>query len=373
MASLPGDAQPQAEAAARLRACCGSSRWVERMLARRPFGTPRAALAAARDEWFALAPADWLEAFAAHPKIGDREALRHRFAETRDLAAREQAGVDGAPDDLLTALATENDAYQDRFGYIFIVCATGLTAAQMLGLLRARLGNDPTTELRIAAEEQATITALRLTAWLEPTAAPAPRPSVTATWDPGDGEGSRFGWARAFRLRVPYNRAVREQMVRGVGLVLAIAYASAIAWTYVRQPQTIAEVTGGLAAEIGAYRIDAQAFADGLAFFHKDQFVEARSAFARADPAAQDARTQFYVAYSYYRQGWGRIYSDDALFTEGLKHADAAIALAPSGRLVVDDEKLLMHSADELRAELQAGLRRDASDFNPLRVMRQRK
>jgi hypothetical protein len=166
---------------------------------------------------------------------------------------------------------------------------------------------------------------------------------------------------------------VREQIVRSAGLLLAIVYASAIGWTYVRQPETMAQVTGGLAAGIGAYRIDDQAFGDGLAFFRKDQFVEARAAFARADPAERDARSQFYIAYSYYRQGWGRIYSDDTLFAEGLKHADTAIALAPSGRLVVDDTDLQMRSADELRAELQAGLRRDASDFNPLRVLRRRK
>jgi hypothetical protein len=166
---------------------------------------------------------------------------------------------------------------------------------------------------------------------------------------------------------------VREHIVRGAGLVIAIAYASAIAWTYVRQPQTMSQMTGGLAAEVGAYRIDRQAFADGLAFFLKDQFVEARAAFARADPAERDARTQFYIAYSFYRQGWGRLYNDDALFAEGLKHVENAIALAPSGRLVVDDADLQLRSADELRAELQAGLRRDASDFNPLRVLRQRK
>lgn len=166
---------------------------------------------------------------------------------------------------------------------------------------------------------------------------------------------------------------MREQWIRAAGLVVAIGYAAGIGWTYVRQPQTMAQMTGGLAAEVGAYRIDAQAFADGLAFFRKDQFVEARAAFARADPAERDARTQFYMAYSYYRQGWGRVYNDDPLFTEGLARVDKAIALAPSGRLVVDDETLQMRSADELRAELQAGLTRDASDFNPLRIMRHRK
>ena len=161
--------------------------------------------------------------------------------------------------------------------------------------------------------------------------------------------------------------------MRGGGLIVAVVYAAAIGWTYARQPQTLAQVTGGLTATVGAYRVDAQAMQDGLAFFRKDQFVEARAAFARADPAERDARTQFYIAYSYYRQGWGRTYSDDRLFAEGLKRVDAAIALAPDGRLVVDDPDLRMRSADELRAELQQGLERDASDLNPLRLLRERK
>lgn len=132
-------------------------------------------------------------------------------------------------------------------------------------------------------------------------------------------------------------------------------------------------MTGGLASSIGAYRVDEQAFADGLGFFRKDQFVEARAAFRRADPAERDARTQFYIAYSYYRQGWGRLYNDDTLFSEGLKRVDLAISLAPAGRLVVEDPDLKMRTADELRAELEEGLRRDASDLNPLRVLRERK
>lgn len=155
--------------------------------------------------------------------------------------------------------------------------------------------------------------------------------------------------------------------------MLSLLYAAFIGWTYVQQPQTVAQVTGGLSASVGAYRVDEQAFADCLAFFKKDQFVEARAAFGRADPAERDARTQFYIAYSYYRQGWGRVYSDDALFAEGLKRVDQAIALAPNGRLVVSDQDLKMQSADELRAELQAGMERDASDLNPVRLFRERK
>ena len=162
-------------------------------------------------------------------------------------------------------------------------------------------------------------------------------------------------------------------MVRALGLVFAAAYGGLIVWLYAAQPQTVAQVTGGLAAEIGAYRVDQQAFDDGLAFFRRDQFEEARAAFGRADPAGRDARTQFYIAYSYYRQGWGRVYSDDALFKEGLRAVDLAISLAPGHRLVVDDTNLRMRTADELRAELQRGLTRDASDLNPLRVFEPRK
>lgn len=162
-------------------------------------------------------------------------------------------------------------------------------------------------------------------------------------------------------------------MLRAAGLGFAIAYATLIVWLYAAQPQTVAEVTGGLAAQVGAYSVDRQAFDDGLTFFRRDSFEEARAAFARADPAGRDARTQFYVAYSYYRQGWGRTYSDDALFAKGLEAVDRAIAVAPDHRLLVDDPDLQMHTADELRAELQRGLTRDASDLNPLRLFRSRK
>jgi hypothetical protein len=164
-----------------------------------------------------------------------------------------------------------------------------------------------------------------------------------------------------------------ENSTRLAGLAAAFAYAGLIGWLYARQPQTLAQVTGGLASVVGTYRIDEQAFADGLGFFHNDQFVEARLAFARADPAVRDARTQFYIAYSFYRQGWGRIYSDDRLFAEGLQAIDRALTLAPAGRLVVDDARLQMRTGEELKAELEAGLRREASDFNPLRVFGERK
>ena len=161
--------------------------------------------------------------------------------------------------------------------------------------------------------------------------------------------------------------------VRLSGLAATLLYASFIGWLYASQPQTVAEVTGGLTATVGAYRIDEQAFADGLAFFRKDQFEEARAAFQRADPAQRDARTQFYIAYAFYREGWGRFYSDDRLYRQGLEAVNRAIALAPDGRLVVDEPGQQLRTADELKAELERGLQVEASDFNPARVVRPRK
>jgi len=167
---------------------------------------------------------------------------------------------------------------------------------------------------------------------------------------------------------------VREPLIRASGLALAIAGAILIVWVYARQPQTIAQVTGGIASSIGAYRIDQASFDDGLRFFRNDQFPEARAAFERADPAERDARTQFYIAYSYYRQGWGRVYNDNELFAKGVEAVERAMALAPNGRLRVDDDPdLQMHSGEELKAELERGREVDASDFNPLRVFRTRK
>jgi len=145
-----------------LARACGSTRWVARMNARRPFRSQARLLSAARIEWFGLSTPDWLEAFAQHPKIGDRASLAARFPATHDLAAKEQSGVSAAHEDVLTALAEANDTYFERFGFIFIVCATGKSAGEMLEMLRDRLSNDRVTELRRAAEEQAKITALRL-------------------------------------------------------------------------------------------------------------------------------------------------------------------------------------------------------------------
>jgi 2-oxo-4-hydroxy-4-carboxy-5-ureidoimidazoline decarboxylase len=150
------------EARQLLTACCGSSAWVERMVQRRPFGSAERLLATAREAWADLTQTDWLEAFSHHPAIGDRASLAQRFGATAHLSNREQSGVNGAAAEVLDGLAAANREYEQTFGYIFIVCASGKGAAEMLAVLRARMSNDAATEIRIAAEEQAKITELRL-------------------------------------------------------------------------------------------------------------------------------------------------------------------------------------------------------------------
>ena len=156
------NAWTEAEARAQFLRCCGSARWAGQMAARRPYADEADLLAVAEQAERELTPADWREAFAAHPRIGDPASLRARFAATAAWSAAEQADVAAAADDMLRALAEGNRAYEDRFGFLFIVCATGKTAAEMLARLRQRLGNDPDAELAAAAAEQAKITRLRL-------------------------------------------------------------------------------------------------------------------------------------------------------------------------------------------------------------------
>jgi 2-oxo-4-hydroxy-4-carboxy-5-ureidoimidazoline decarboxylase len=161
------NALPGHEAAEVLERCCGAHAWVDAMLAARPYAN-RAALHAAADEcWDALDERDVREAFAHHPRIGDVAALRTKFANTAAWASREQAGAAEADDATIAALAQGNHDYEARFGYIFIVCATGKTAPEMLALLRRRMPNDAATELKVAAAEQAKIMHIRLDKLLE--------------------------------------------------------------------------------------------------------------------------------------------------------------------------------------------------------------
>ena len=179
--------------------------------------------------------------------------------------------------------------------------------------------------------------------------------------EPGDHLGQVV---RAF----PFPSRVPEPIVRLAGLAITLAYAALIAWVVVNQPQRVTEVGGFVSSSIGAYRVDQQAFEEGLRFFHADQFREARLALDRADPARRDALTQFYVAYTFYREGWGRFYHDDELYKAGLDAVTRAASLAPSGQVAVDDPRLGMRTSDELAAELERGLARELSDANPMRI-----
>ena len=149
-------------ASAALSNCCAATAWVEGMLARRPFANDDAVMEAAAQVASTLSEAYWLEAFAAHPLIGDVESLRKKYAATKQLAAGEQAGVTGADDALLVKLAALNREYRERFGFIFIVFATGKTADEMLAILKSRINNTRKEELKNAASEQLKIMQLRL-------------------------------------------------------------------------------------------------------------------------------------------------------------------------------------------------------------------
>jgi 2-oxo-4-hydroxy-4-carboxy-5-ureidoimidazoline decarboxylase len=154
---------PRAEAEAALLRCCGSRRWVAGMLEALPFASLEQLMQRADAIWARLGADDYLEAFAHHPEIGaDLELLRQRFRTTSGWSSAEQAGVNAADEATLLALRDANRVYKARFGFIFIICASGKSAREMLEALQARLGNAPEAELRIAAGEQAKITKLRL-------------------------------------------------------------------------------------------------------------------------------------------------------------------------------------------------------------------
>lgn len=145
-----------------LTQCCGSTRWATEMESSRPFKNKTEMFVKATQVWNQLSESEWKEAFAHHPKIGDVESLKKKFASTRAWAEQEQKGSAEASVSVLQALALGNQTYENRFGYIFIVCATGKTAEEMLSILELRLSNEPEMEIKVAAEEQAKITQIRL-------------------------------------------------------------------------------------------------------------------------------------------------------------------------------------------------------------------
>jgi allantoinase len=142
--------------------CCAAQRWVQQMIDHGKFTSDLDVIHCAARAWKTTEPADWLEAFEAHPRIGDVNSLRKKYASTQTTAAGEQSGCDVADEETLQQLAKRNDDYFEKFGFIFIVCATGKSAAEMLKLLKRRLTNDRSTELSIAANQQLDITMLRL-------------------------------------------------------------------------------------------------------------------------------------------------------------------------------------------------------------------
>jgi len=144
-----------------LQQCCGSNAWVEKMLAMPPAEDLIDLFEDAEEKWYACTEEDWREAFTHHPKIGDMETLRKKFSADQ-FAGSEQDSVQQASETTLKALAEGNSRYEEKFGYIFIVCATGKSAEEMLEILNDRMANDPEEEIKIAMDEQIKITKLRL-------------------------------------------------------------------------------------------------------------------------------------------------------------------------------------------------------------------
>jgi OHCU decarboxylase len=153
---------PRYRAEEEMLKCCGSAAWARAMARRRPFASLDRLLQAAGEIWWQLDPADWLEAFRAHPQIGQHQPAAHGSARAQAWSAQEQSGMSRAGVGVTMDLEVANQEYLEKFGHIFIVCASGKSAEEMLTILRSRLPNAPEQEIRVAAEEQNKITRLRL-------------------------------------------------------------------------------------------------------------------------------------------------------------------------------------------------------------------
>ena len=142
--------------------CCGSKEWAHQLVAAQPYGSLDELITAADRIWWSLDSEDWLEAFHSHPKIGEKKAAAAVTVEAQRWSEDEQSGIRDSGRETIAALAELNRKYDEKFGYIFIVCASGKSSEEMLAILRKRLENDPDEELRIAAGEQGKIFELRL-------------------------------------------------------------------------------------------------------------------------------------------------------------------------------------------------------------------
>ena len=161
---------------------------------------------------------------------------------------------------------------------------------------------------------------------------------------------------------------MKEKYFQILSITVVAVGLTFIAFLYWSQPRTLAEVATKGSVAIGTYAVNKAEFDAGISAFKQDQFVAARTAFERADPEKRDPATQFYIAYSYYRQGWGRVSNDDALFKSGL---EAVSRIDASFRST--DADLQMKTPAELKFELEEGLKLTVSDFNPMKLTKERK
>jgi len=175
---------------------------------------------------------------------------------------------------------------------------------------------------------------------------------------------------------------VKEKYIQILGIALTLVYGVFVAFLYAAEPRSLEEISSKAVETVqnaasrgqvitGTYEIDQARFNEGLAAFRQDNFILARDAFSRADPERRDANTQFYIAYSFYRQGWGRVTSDDALFKQALESLTRVTFLDKDFRS--SDAQLQLRTPAELKNELEEGLKVTADDFNPLKVFRERK
>ena len=176
--------------------------------------------------------------------------------------------------------------------------------------------------------------------------------------------------------------AMKEKYIQILGIALILTYGIFVVFLYAAEPRSLEEISSKAIETVqnaatkgqvitGTYEIDQAKFGEGMNAFRQNNFIVARDAFAKADPERRDAKTQYYVAYSFYRQGWGRLTNDDALFKQALESLERVNFIDKHFRS--DDADLQLRTPAELKNELEEGLRVTADDFNPLKVLRERK
>lgn len=161
------------------------------------------------------------------------------------------------------------------------------------------------------------------------------------------------------------------KLIQAAGILLSTFYAAFVVWLYWTAPKTVAEISTKATVTVGAYEINREKFDEGLRLFRAENYRAARENFAQADPEKRDAAAQFYTAYSFYREGWGRTWNDDDLYRQGIETANRVVVLDPNFKST--DADLKLKTAVELKTELEQGIERSWDDLNPLKVLRERK